>query len=150
VKNGYAADGRTFKVHLDGHNLLPFLKGDAPESPRKAFLYWSDDGDLLGMRVGDWKIVFLENNNTGLEIFEAPPLVARRAPKFFNLPADPFERADSSINYGDWKAHRIFIMVPAQAIVAKWLESFKEFPIRQKPASFSLERVMEKLMPKQG
>jgi arylsulfatase len=89
----------------------------------------------------------MENNYKGMDIWEEP-LTPRRGPKFFNLRADPFERGDSSINYADWKVHRIFVMVPAQAFVAKWLETFKEFPIRQKPASFNLDRVMEKLMPR--
>jgi arylsulfatase A-like enzyme len=144
VKKGYKVGDKTFKVHLDGFNLIPFFKGEVKESPRKEFLYWSDDGDLFAIRVLNWKIVFIENNHTGLAIWDQG-LNHLRAPNFYNLLADPFERGDTSFLYPDWKAHRAFIVVPAQALVAKWLESFKEFPIRQKPASFNLDEVMRKL-----
>jgi arylsulfatase len=144
VKKGYEAGGKTFKVHLDGHNLLPFFKGEVKESPRKEFLYWSDDGDLFAIRVLDWKIVFIEQNHTGLDIWEKP-FERLRVPDMYNLRADPFERGDTSFLYKDWKAHRAFLIVPAQAIVARWLETFKEYPIRQKPASFNLDEVMRKL-----
>jgi arylsulfatase len=146
VKNGYAADGRTFKVHLDGENLLPFLKGDVEKSPREGFLYWSDDGELMAIRVRDWKVVFQEQRAKGLEVWREP-FVALRTPKIFNLRSDPFERGDEALFYGKWFADRLFLLVPAQAIAAKWLESFKEFPIRQKPASFNLDQVVESFMP---
>jgi arylsulfatase len=147
VKKGYAADGRTFKVHLDGYNFLPFLKGESKKSPREGFLYWSDDGELLAMRVENWKISFSEQRSRGLNVWREPfsPL---RFPKLFNLRSDPFETGDSSMFYDKWVADRMFIMVPAQAIATMWLESFREFPIRQRPASFNLDTVMEHLMPK--
>src|SRR5215813_2346478 len=90
VKKGYAIDGKTFKVHLDGVNLLPFLKGEHEKSPREGFLYWSDDGDLLAIRARDWKAVFLEQRSKGLGVWREPfsPL---RVPKLFNLRTDPFE-----------------------------------------------------------
>jgi arylsulfatase A-like enzyme len=146
VKKGYAADGRTFKVHLDGVNLLPFLKGDVDKSPREGFLYWSDDGDLLAIRVHEWKVVFLEQRSHGLGVWREPfsPL---RVPKIFNLRSDPFEAGDSSFLYDKWMVDRVFLLVPAQAIAARWMESFKEFPIRQKPASFNLDQVVESFMP---
>jgi arylsulfatase len=144
VKKGYEAGAKTFKVHLDGYNLIPFFKGEVKESPRKEFLYWSDDGDLFAIRVKQWKIVFIEQNHTGLAIWEQG-FNHLRVPNIYNLLADPFERGDTSSWYSDWKAHRAFLLVPAQAIVAKWLSSFKEFPIRQKPASFNLDEVMRKL-----
>jgi len=144
VKKGYRAGGRTFKVHLDGYNLLPFFKGEAKESPRREFLYWSDDGDLFAIRVLDWKISFIEQYEQGLAIWERD-YTRLRAPNIFNLRADPFERGTYSSWYPDWKAHRAFLLVPAQAIVAKWLQTFKEFPIRQKPASFNLDEVMRKI-----
>ncbi len=148
VKKGYAADGRTFRVHLDGINLLPFLKGEQKKSPREGFLYWSDDGELLAIRVGDWKVVFLEQRAKGLEVWREP-FAQMRIPKLFNLRSDPFEAAeDSTVFYDKWQADRMFIFVPAQALAAKWLESFKEFPIRQKPASFNLDQVVEHFMPK--
>jgi arylsulfatase len=146
VKKGYKIDGKTFKVHLDGYNLLPFLKGDVEKSPREGFIYWSDDGDLLAIRGGDWKVVFLEQRSKGIGVWQEPfsPL---RVPKIFNLRTDPFEFGDSSFLYDKWMVDRAFLLVPAQAIAAKWLESFKEFPIRQKPASFSLENVIQAATP---
>jgi arylsulfatase len=146
VKKGYTIEGKTYKVHLDGYNLLPFLKGDVEKCPREGFIYWSDDGDLLGIRALDWKAVFLEQRAKGLGVWQ-DPFVTLRFPKLFNLRSDPFEAAEDSIYYGKWVAERMFAFVPMQAIAAKWLESFKEFPIRQKPASFSLQQVVEASMP---
>ncbi len=148
VKKGYEADGRTFKVHLDGVNLLPFLKGEQEKSPREGFLYWSDDGELLAIRVGDWKAHFLEQRAEGIGVWRER-FSELRFPKLFNLRADPFEASDTSLLYDKWAADRMFMLVPAQALVAKWLESFKQFPIRQKPASFNLDAVMQSLMPQQ-
>ena len=154
VAKGYSANGKNFKVHLDGYNLMPFLKGEVKESPRKEFLYWSDDGDLMAIRVKDWKVTFLAQY---VEIGPKMPLgvwqgefTKLRAPLLYNLRADPFERGTDSIYYGDWHAHRAFLMVPAQAFVAQWLQSFKEFPQRQKPASFNLDEVMRKMSETQG
>ncbi len=144
VKQGYRCGDKTFKVHLDGNNLLRFFKGDLKESPTKEFLYWSDDGDLFAIRVLNWKVMFIEQNRTGFAIWREG-FDRLRVPKLFNLKSDPFERGDTSSEYDDWFAHRIFVLVPAQAIVAKWLSSFKEFPIRQRPASFNLDEVMAKL-----
>jgi len=146
VKKGYEADGRTFKVHLDGVNLLPFLKGDQEKSPRDGFLYWSDEGELLAIRVLDWKVTFLEQRAHGIDVWREP-FSELRLPKLFNLRADPFEAGDTSLLYDKWSADRLFMLVPAQVIVAKWLESFKQFPIRQKPASFNLDSVMQSLAP---
>jgi arylsulfatase A-like enzyme len=145
VKKGYEADGRTFKVHLDGVNLLPFLKGEQEKSPREGFLYWSDDGELLAIRVGDWKAHFFEQRGEGIGVWR-DAFSELRFPKLFNLRADPFE-SDTSLLYDKWSADRMFMLVPAQVIVAKWLESFKQFPIRQRPASFNLDSVMQSLMP---
>lgn len=144
VAKGYTIGDKTFKVHLDGHNLLPYFSGQTTNSPDRNFLYWSDDGDLFAIRVKDWKIVFIENDNTGLEIWRNG-FTTLRAPKIFNLRSDPFERGDTSFEYDDWMARRAYLIVPAQAVVGQWLDSFKEFPIRQKPASFSLTEVMSKL-----
>jgi arylsulfatase len=148
VKKGYTADGRKFKVHLDGCNLLPFLKGEVKQSPRDGFLYWSDDGDLLAIRVNNWKVVFKEQRAKGIDVWREP-FADMRIPKLFNLRSDPFEQGeDSTLFYDKWFTDHVFIQVPAQAIAAKWLESFKEFPIRQKPAAFNLDRVVEQFMPK--
>ena len=144
MKKGYKSGNKTFKVHLDGYNLLPHFKGEA-KNPREGFLYWSDDGDLMALRVRNWKCEFMQQRAHGLGVWEEP-LVATRVPNLYNLRSDPFERAteDASLFYGKWKADRAFLLVPAQAIVGKFLETFKEFPPRQKPASFSIDQALEK------
>jgi arylsulfatase len=126
---------------------MPFLNGEQKESPREGFLYWSDDGDVLALRVNQWKAVFEEQRHTGLGVWREP-FSSLRAPKIFNLRSDPFERGDESFLYDQWMADRAFLLVPAQAIIGKWLESFKDYPPRAKAASFSLDRVVEALMPK--
>jgi arylsulfatase len=146
VKKGYKIGSTTFKVHLDGYNLLPFLSGKEKESPRKGFLYWSDDGDLMGLRVKQYKMVFAEQRATGLDVWREP-LSPLRLPKIFDLRADPFERGEESFKYAQWMVEHIPLQYAAQAVVYEWLESFKEFPPRQKPASFSVDQVVEKLMP---
>jgi len=143
---GCPLNGKTFKVHLDGYNLMPFFKGDVKESPRKEFLYWSDDGDLFAIRINDWKITFFEQYHEGIDIWQRE-YTKMRIPMIYNLRSDPFERGPSSFLYNDWMAHRVFVQVPAQAVVAKWLDTFKEYPIRSKPASFNLDDVMRKLTP---
>jgi arylsulfatase len=150
VKAGYTADGRKFKVHLDGYNLMPFLKGEQKKSPRNEFLYWSDDGELLAVRVENWKAVFEEQRNKGLAVWREP-FSKMRLPKLFNLRSDPFEQAeDSSLFYDKWFADRGFIMVPAQAVVTRWIETFREFPPRAKSASFNVDQVVASFMPKTG
>ena len=144
VKKGHKMGARTFKVHLDGHDLTAFLKGDEKQSPREGFLYWSDDGDLMAIRVRNWKVSFLRQDHTGLDVWKRT-FTTLRAPDIYNLRADPFERGPESFEYAKWMAERTFMLVPAQAIAAKWLESFKEYPPQQKPASFSLSDVMNKM-----
>jgi arylsulfatase len=149
LKKGATLNGKSFKVHLDGFNLLPFLKGDAPKSPREEFLYWSDDGDLMAIRVRDWKITFMEqhtevNPKTPIGVWQGN-FTKLRAPQLYNVRSDPFERGTESILYGDWVAHRAFLFVPAQAITARYLDSFKEFPPRAKAASFTVSDAMEKI-----
>jgi arylsulfatase len=142
---GKKAGAKTFKVHLDGYNLLPFFKGEVAESPRKEFLYWTDDGNLAALRYGNWKVLFLEQRAVGFQVW-AEPFVPLRAPRITNLRMDPLERAkDEAAGWVQWQAERLFAFVPAQAFVAQWLSSFKEFLPRQKPASFSIDQVMEKL-----
>jgi arylsulfatase len=145
LKKGYRSRGNTFKVCVDGYNLMPFLSGEAKENPRKGFLYWSDDGDLMALRVGNWKVEFMEQRAHGLDVWREP-LVPLRAPNLYNLRADPFERAteDASLFYGKWMADHAFVLVPAQAIVGEFLKTFEEFPPRQKPASFSIDQALEK------
>jgi arylsulfatase A-like enzyme len=142
---GYAAGEKTFKICCDGYNMLPYLMGETRESPRRSFFYINDDGQLVALRYNDWKYVFMEQRARQLQCwFE--PFVQLRAPKLFNLRRDPFERADQDSNtYWDWFIDRIFLVVPAQAIVAEQIQSFKDFPPRQAPASFNLDRVLEQL-----
>jgi len=145
LKKGYKSGNKNFKVHIDGYNLIPFLKGEVKENPRKGFLYWSDDGDLMALRVGDWKVHFLVQHGHGFDVWKQP-LEALRAPDLYNLRSDPFERAseDATMFYGKWSADRTFLLVPAQAIVGEFLKTFEEFPPRQKPASFSIDQALDK------
>ena len=149
LRKGGKVGDKTFKVHLDGHNLQPFLKGDEKESPREGFMYWSDDGDLLALRMRNWKVAFMEqlaepDPKTPLGVWQSP-FTVRRAPAVYNLRSDPFENGMETIYYADWIAHRMFIIVPAQAVVGKILESFKDFPPRAKAASFTVGDAMEKI-----
>ena len=139
--------GKTYKVHLDGFNLRPFLSGKEEKSPRPGFIYWSDDGDCMAMRVDRFKIVFAEQRAIGFDVWREP-LVTLRVPKFFDLRADPFERGEEGVGFNSWFFEQIPFMYLAQAALAQWLSSFKEFPPRAKAASFSVDQVVEKLMPK--
>ncbi|MGD9108266.1 MAG: arylsulfatase [Gammaproteobacteria bacterium] len=142
---GHKAGNKTFKVYLDGFNMLSYFTGETDKSPRNHIYYVSDDGDLLAIRYNDWKVVFMEQRAKTLALW-AEPFVSLRVPKIFNLRRDPFERADENSNtYWDWVLDRVFIYVPMQTLVGKELQSFKEFPPRQKPASFNLDQVLEKL-----
>jgi len=150
MKKGYKAGNKTFKVHLDGNSMLDYFTGAAKESPRLGFFYINDDGELVSLRYGDWKIVFMEQRARQLMCW-AEPFVKLRTPKLFNLRRDPFERADENSNtYWDWYLDHCFALYAAQVIVAKEIRAFKEFPPRQKPASFNLDRVMEDLQSASG
>lgn len=143
---GLQAGDKTFRVHLDGYNLLPYLTGEENKGPRVEFFYFSDDGDLLALRYDNWKLVFMEQRQTGTLQIWFEPFTALRVPKLFNLRTDPFERADVTSNtYWDWFMDHIFLLVPAQSIVGDFLGTFQEFPPRQKAASFTIDQVMEKL-----
>jgi len=147
---GYKAGTKSFKVHLDGYNLLPAFKGEAKEWPRKEFFYFSDDGNLLAMRYNRWKFTFAMQMAKGMAVWSAP-FIPGRAPMLTDLRSDPFERAfDESVGFADWAMHRMFTIVPAQQGVAKYLESFKEFPPRQRPASFSIDQVLEMMQKGMG
>lgn len=144
---GHSAGNMTYRVHLDGYNLLPMLTGQGGQWPRKEFFYWSDDGDLLAMRDGRWKLVFMEQRARQFAVW-AEPFVKLRVPMLFDLRMDPFERASTDTNtYYEW-AERIlqFQAVPAQVKAAQMLATFREYPPRQRPASFNLDRVMEQMM----
>jgi arylsulfatase A-like enzyme len=144
LKKGHKAGNRIFNVHIDGYNL-PFLKREATENPRKAFLYWSDDGDLMAIRAREWKAVFMEQRARRLSVWREP-FVPVRFPKLFNLRSDPFERGneDGSVYYGKWLADRMFAFIPTQAAVGQFLTTFEQFPPRQKPGSFSIDEALEK------
>ena len=139
---GTKVGARKYKVHLDSYNLLPALKGEA-EWPRHEFLYWTDDGNVAALRYNNWKITFLRQNAHGMHVWEAP-YEQLRMPMVGNLRSDPFERAHhEAIGYGRWQFDHMFVFAPAGYYVGQWLQSFREFPPRQKPGSFSLDRVME-------
>ncbi|MFS0698650.1 arylsulfatase [Cellulomonas sp. 179-A 4D5 NHS] len=143
---GVELGGVTYKVHLDGHDQLPYLTGETDESPRVHFFYVSDDGDLTAIRYDNWKLVFLEQRAPGTLRVWAEPFTHLRVPKIFNLRTDPYERADITSNtYYDWLLDHAWIVVPMQAFVLGMIQTMIEFPPRQKPASFSLDQVLEKL-----
>ena len=143
---GYQVGSKTFKVHLDGYNLVPYLSGEQEKSPRIDYFYFSDDGDLLALRYDNWKVVFAEQRATGtLEIWQEP-FVQLRFPKLFNLRTDPLEKADITSNtYWDWILDHVYLFLPAQKFVGDFLGTFVEFPPRQKAASFTIDQVLEKL-----
>jgi arylsulfatase len=144
-KKGYKAGDKTYKVYLDGFNLIPHFKGDGP-SPRPGFIYWSDEGDLFAIRYGDWKVHFMEQLSEGADAWQDPfkPL---RFPKLFNMRTDPFEQADlaGSIYYWKWRVDRTFMLAPAGALVGQFMATLKEFPPRAFSESWSPGSVMEKL-----
>jgi arylsulfatase len=141
---GYAAAGKTFKNHLDGYNLTDYLAGKA-EDPRKEFFYWTDDGNLAAMRYDRWKMLFMEQRATGLNVWQ-DPLITLRFPKLIDLRGDPFEIAQAEAGeYDKWRVEHAFMILPAVAIVSQHLKSYVEYPPRQKPGSFNLDQVLEKL-----
>ena len=145
---GHRAGKKTFKVHLDGYNFLPYLTGREKKSPRKDFFYFSDDGDLTGLRYDNWKVVFAQQRARGTLNIWSEPYVHTRLPWLYNLRTDPYERASVTSNtYWDWYIDHVFLLVPAQEYVGRFLATFKEFPPRQKAASFTIDQVMEQLAP---
>src|SRR6516225_8736355 len=143
LKAGYKAIGRTYKNHVDGYNLVPYLTGQTKESPRKLFVYLSDDGDVLGLRYDNWKVVFMEQRCHGTLQVWAEPFTRLRVPKFFNLRTDPYERADQTSNtYYQWVLEHIPVLYGAQALGAEWAATFKDFPPIQKPNTFTLDQAL--------
>jgi arylsulfatase A-like enzyme len=143
--DGHVADGKTFNVHLDGFNMLPYLTGETTESPRSYFFYVSDDGDILGIRMDDYKAVLMEQRAKRMETW-SEPFVKLRLPKMFNLRQDPFERADENSNtYWDWIFDHAWVMYKMQESVAEQIANFVKYPPRQKPAAFNLDAVMAQL-----
>ncbi len=144
--SGTRAIGRSYKVHLDGYNFLPFLTGQSEEAPRDEIFYFSDDGDLTALRYRDWKLIFMEQKSQGTFRVWMEPFVPLRLPLIFHMRRDPYERASTTSNtYFDWLIDRAYLLVPAQAYVGEFLKTFQEYPPRQKAASFSLDEVMEQL-----
>ena len=140
--DGRRVDGKKYKVHLDGYDLGPALRGEGPW-PRKEFIYWTDDGSVAALRYGDWKISFLRQNGHGFHVW-VEPFEVLRAPLLTNLRMDPFELAqDIGMGYQQWFLEHMFMIAPAAAYVGQWLQSFKEFPPRQEPGTFSLDKVMK-------
>jgi arylsulfatase len=142
---GVKVGEKSFKVHIDGYNMLPYLSGETQTSPRESFFYISDDGEIMAVRMQDWKVVLMEQRAKTLQCwFE--PFVKYRAPKMFHLRRDPFERADENSNtYWDWVISHAYILYGMQAAVAQQIDAFVKFPPRQKPAAFNLDEVLRKL-----
>jgi arylsulfatase len=142
LKQGYQAGDKNYRVHLDGYDFVPFLTGAAEQSPRHEFLYWSDDGDLVGLRYGGrWKLVFAEQRATRLHVWREP-FVKLRAPLLFDLRTDPFERAQHESNsYERWFAEHAYLIYPAKPIVGKFVMSMQAFPPRMKPATFNVDEI---------
>src|SRR5262249_42001605 len=143
---GYTVGDMTYKVHLDGDNLVPYLTGETATSPRVSFFYINDDQQLTGLRYDNWKLVFMEQRAPGTALVWANPFTNLRVPKMFNLRTDPYERADITSNtYYDWLLDHAFLVVPAQDYVGQFVATFKDYPPRQKAASFNLDEVMRKM-----
>ena len=133
-------------MHVDGFNLLPYLTGEVDKSPRQGFVYFSDDGDLLALRFDNWKVVFMEQRCQGTLQIWVEPFTVLRVPKLFNLRTDPYERADVTSNtYWDWFLENDYLALAATALIGEFLATFREFPPRQKAASFTIDQAMEKL-----
>ena len=146
LKQGHTIGKKTYHVHIDGYDLLPYLTGKVDESPRRGLIYFSDDCDVLGIRYENWKVVFLEQRCPGTLQIWFEPFTELRAPKLFNLRTDPFEHADVTSNtYWDWVIDRLFLMLYANALVLRFLDTFKEFPPRAEPASFTITAAVEKM-----
>ncbi|HKA58122.1 MAG TPA: arylsulfatase [Gemmatimonadales bacterium] len=144
--SGYKVGDMTYKVHLDGYNLVPYLTGKVAKGPRESFIYINDDQQVTGLRYDNWKFVFLEQRSQGTLNVWAEPFTPLRFPKIFNLRMDPYERADITSNtYYDWVMDHAFMFVPAQAFVGEFLATFKDYPQRQKAASFNLDEILDKM-----
>jgi arylsulfatase len=148
---GVQAIGREYNVHLDGYNTLPYLLGEDEKSPRNEVFYFSDDGDLTALRYNDWKVIFLEHRFPQTLRAWAEPWTELRIPLLFNLRRDPYERANITSNtYWDWYLDHVFLLLPAADYVAQFLETFGEFPPRQKPGSFTIGDAKDKIFSQIG
>jgi arylsulfatase A-like enzyme len=142
---GVSVNGRTYRNHLDGYNLVDYLSGRTKDSPRNEFWYVNDDGQVVAARYQDWKAVFLENRGEAFGVWREP-FTELRVPLLFNLRRDPFEKAQHNANtYDDWFLDHPFVIVPIQGLAAKFLMSMKEYPPSQTPGSFNLTKIEENL-----
>ncbi len=142
---GATIDGRPYRAHLDGYDMLGYLSGKTDRSPRNEFVYVNDDGQIVALRWQDWKAVFLENRGAAFEVWREP-FTDLRVPLLFNLRRDPFERAQHNANiYNDWFLDHAFVCVPLQGLAAEFLKSMKEYPPSQTPGSFNLEKIQKQL-----
>jgi arylsulfatase len=145
LKSGVELNGREYRNYIDGYNMLDYLSGKTEESPRKEFFYVNDDGQIVAMRLGDWKAVFLENRGVAFGVWREP-FTELRVPLLFNLRRDPFERAQHNSNtYNDWFLDRVFVIVPMQQLCAKFLVTMKDYPPSQTPGSFNLEKIQKQI-----
>ncbi len=144
LREGYTANGTEYRVHLDGYNLLPHLSGEAEETPRDRFFYFSDEGDLLALRFDNWKVHFMVQDTAGtLEVWQRE-FRNLRLPYMFNLRTDPYEQATITSNtYWDWLIDRAWILYPMGPIVGEFLATFQEFPPRQAAGSFTVSNALE-------
>lgn len=146
LKESKTIGDTTYKVHIDGHNLLPYLTGEEQDSPRQGLVYFSDDGDVVALRFDNWKMVFMEQRTQGTLAVWADPFVPLRVPKLYNLRTDPFERADVTSNtYYDWLIGNAYLVFAGQSIMSQFLATFVDFPPRQRAATFSIDQAVEKL-----
>jgi arylsulfatase len=142
---GHQAGEKSFRVHIDGYNILPYLTGETDKCPRSYFFYVDDDGECTGFRFGDWKIVLLEQRAKTMQVW-TEPFVQLRIPKIFNLRRDPFERADENSNgYWNWVLEHFYIVPAAAVFITRQLQTFKEFPPRQEAPSFDIEKIIAKM-----
>jgi arylsulfatase A-like enzyme len=143
---GWKIGDRTYRVHIDGYNQLPYLTGQEDHSARRGFIYFDDDGQLVAIRFDNWKLVFFEQKTPGTLDIWGEPFTARRLPLFFNLRMDPYERAQITSNeYYAWTLHKGYLMLGAQAFAAAFVNSLKDYPPRQKPQSFNLDQIVKRL-----
>jgi len=142
---GVALNGRTYRNHIDGYNLLDYLSGTVKASPRNEFIYLNDSAEVVAIRVGDWKATYLENRAHQLDVWREP-FVHLRLPLLFNLRRDPFEKSQQNSNtYHDWMIDRAFVLVPLQAVASKFLMTLKDFPPSQKPGDWSLDSLEKQI-----
>jgi arylsulfatase len=145
LKAGVELNGRKYRNYIDGYNQLDYLSGKSKESPRKEFFYVNDDGQIVAIRLGDWKAIFLENRGQAFGVWREP-FTELRVPLLFNLRRDPFEKSQHNSNtYNDWFLDRVFVLVPMQQVAGKFLMTMAEYPPSQTPGSFNLEKIQKQI-----